>query len=70
MNISVLPRISDHNSVLATFDIKTPVTESAQRRVWDFNKADWRAIKKELSDQDWSWMKQAVRMRLLNLFLL
>ena len=36
-----IPGISDHSIVLADCDLKTPITNKPQRRVYRWSKADW-----------------------------
>ena len=40
-----IPGISDHSIVLADCDLKTPITNIPQRRVYRWSKADWLKIK-------------------------
>ena len=40
-----IPGISDHSIVLADCDLKTPITNKPQRRVYRWSKADWLKIK-------------------------
>ena len=40
-----IPGISDHSIVLADCDLKTPITNKPQRRVYLWSKADWLKIK-------------------------
>ena len=58
-SIQVLSSISDHNSVLASFDFRVHWEASISRTIWDFTKADWEAIKSSLSAIDFTWMKDA-----------
>ena len=40
-----IPGISDHSIVLADCDLKTPISNKPQRRVYRWSKADWLKIK-------------------------
>ena len=40
-----IPGISDHSIVLVDYDLKTPITNKPQRRVYRWSKADWLKIK-------------------------
>ena len=40
-----IPGISDHSIVLADCNLKTPITNKPQRRVYRWSKADWHKIK-------------------------
>ena len=40
-----IPGISDHSIVLADCDLKTPITNKPQRRIYRWSKADWLKIK-------------------------
>ena len=49
----VLPKIADHELVLCYFDLPVPETEKCDREVWKYGKADWDAVRTELSLVDW-----------------
>ncbi len=51
--IQVLPPIADHNFVLATFDVATASADPIDRFVWDYRKADWDSLRKDLKGVDW-----------------
>ena len=50
---SVLPKISDHNLVLAKVNLRVTQTEPIVRTMWDFCKADWASLKRDLSSINW-----------------
>ena len=52
-NVEVLPKVSDHNMVLAVFDIGIPESEVICRTVFDYGQADWQSIKRNLCAHDW-----------------
>ena len=52
--VSVLPYTSDHNMVLAVFDIGIPETLVVQRIVYDYAMAPWSDIQTECLTLDWS----------------
>ena len=47
IDIEVLPGMSDHNIVLASFNLTTRSVQNQQRLIQKFNKADWDAIRKD-----------------------
>ena len=55
-NIEILPRISDHNMVLAEFDLGVPSAVVLRRTVFDFGKADWDSIRLDFRNHGWSPM--------------
>ena len=54
--VEILPAISDHNMVLASFDIGIPEPTIVTRTVFDYSKADWASIKQDLAEFDWTFM--------------
>ena len=44
---------NDHKGVLATVKLSVPVSEPVQRKVYDYAKANWSGLKRELSNVDW-----------------
>ena len=50
---SVLPKISDHNLVLAKVSLRVTQTEPIVRTMWDFCKADWASLKRDLRSINW-----------------
>ena len=53
VSCSVLPRISDHNSVLSKFALRVDQLASKTQRTWLFDKADWHGLLAELDATDW-----------------
>ena len=56
----VLPGVSDHSMVLATFDTKIQWNESTRRQVWLFHKANWKHLSEALLGTDWSWIAESM----------
>jgi hypothetical protein len=52
----VLPKIADHNGLLATLPLRAPKVATITREVWQFAKADWEGLTNALSLEDWSWI--------------
>ena len=57
--VEILPAISDHNMVLASFDIGIPESTIVTRTVFDYCQADWASIKHDLAEFDWTFMDGA-----------
>ena len=55
-SVDVLAKIADHNIVLAKFDIGVPDCAVVRRQVFDYSKADWAEIRREMQGFDWSTM--------------
>ena len=55
-NISVLPKIADHNLVRATFNIGVPACEIVHREVFLYAKAPWEDVRKDIASFDWDPM--------------
>ena len=49
----VLPCIADHGLVEATLSLKQSCLSTSTRRVWLFNKADWKRLKAAFEAVDW-----------------
>ena len=58
-SVEILHAISDHNMILASFDVGIPETLAVTRKVWDYREADWSSIKSDLARSDWSFIDQA-----------
>ena len=54
----VLPKIADHGRVLAQLKLPVPASQSNERIVWRFLKADWEALQTELSTMSWDEMDE------------
>ena len=54
--MQVLAKISDHNAVLVKFDVGIPVSAVVKRTVFDYSKADWEAVRRDLAGHDWTPM--------------
>ena len=54
--IEVMPQISHHNMVLASFDIGFPESSVVRRSIFEYSKANWDAFQDEIKDFDWSPM--------------
>ena len=54
--VDILPRISDHNMVLAVFDIGVPESVCVKRTVFEYSKAKWSEIQAEFDAFDWTPM--------------
>ena len=52
-SIEVVHAISDHNMVLACFDIGIPESTLVSRKVFDYAMADWASIKRDIAAFDW-----------------
>ena len=50
----VLPKISDHNAVLATFALKVSRSLPIVREFWDFLHADWHGLCSSLKNINWA----------------
>ena len=48
-----MPRISDHNMVLAVFNVGVPESLAVRRLVYDFSKASWAELRAEFQNADW-----------------
>ena len=58
-SVEILHAISDHNMILACFDIGIPETKVIKRKVWEYGKADWDIIKSELAIFDWTFINRS-----------
>ena len=56
--VEILPQISDHNMVLATFDLGVPESEVIARTVFQYAKADWEQLRCDMAAFDWTLMDQ------------
>ena len=54
----VLPGVSDHSLVAATWVLPMPKEEVVPREVWNFAKANWTSLKQALQDTDWSNLQE------------
>jgi len=52
--VKVLPMIADHRSVLAKLPLPAAMERKVAREVWMLAKADWKQLRKELGEFDWS----------------
>ena len=50
----VLPRISDHSLVSVTLKLELPATETLEREVWCYNRADWDKLAQAFQKEDWA----------------
>jgi hypothetical protein len=50
----VLPKIADHCALLCTLSLAAPKVKENVREVWQFDRADWEALKASLAFHDWS----------------
>ena len=57
--IEILHAISDHNMVLACFDIGIPEAIVVTRTVFDYGKTDWTNMKSDIVSFDWTFIGQA-----------
>ena len=55
-SVKILHPISDHNIVLASFDIGVPESTVVIRKVFDSGMADWASIKRDLAAFDWRYI--------------
>ena len=53
-DVKVLPKVSDHNMVLADFSFDVEDDEPTRRVVFDYAKADWKAVRRDVAAHDWS----------------
>ena len=53
-HVQVLHTIADHNLVLSSFDFSVPEAVVLQRLVFDYSKASWDDIAKEIAETDWT----------------
>jgi hypothetical protein len=53
---TVLSKIGDHQCVHIAFDLQVPRSEVSERVVWRYAKADWAAMRENLSAIDWKCM--------------
>ena len=44
---------NDHDGVLTTVSLAIPATQPVKRKVYDFKKADWCSLKRQLLETDW-----------------
>ena len=51
--VEILPKVSDHNMVLADFDFGVSETECVTRTVFDYSKGDWDKVRRDLKSFDW-----------------
>ena len=56
ISTKVLPEIADHRVVKVSFQISTASTPPIDRWVWDFKKADWKGLCRDLAVTDWNKM--------------
>ena len=57
VSCKVLPKVADHNTVLATLKLKMPEQKAVKREVWNFKKADWDGMRAELGGADWTFLE-------------
>ena len=57
--VDILPKISDHNMVMATFNVGVQESASITRNVYMYSQADWKSIRRDISRFDWSPMDSA-----------
>ena len=55
-SVDVLAKIADHHIVLAKFDVGVPESTVVRRFVFDYSKADWAEISRDLLGFDWTPM--------------
>ncbi len=55
-SVEVLAQISDHRAVLAKFEVAMPRSSVVRRVVFDYAKADWPEINRDLESFDWTPM--------------
>ncbi len=55
-SVDVLAKIADHHIVLAKFDVGVPESTVVRRVVFDYSKADWAEISRDLLGFDWTPM--------------
>ena len=55
-SVAVWAKISDHNMVLAKFDIGIPESVVITRSVFEYSKASWRDVKRDISAFEWTPM--------------
>jgi hypothetical protein len=53
--VSILPGVSDHSMVAASFNVQVPVHEVRERTVWHYEKANWNEMKRAIAQYDWGW---------------
>ena len=51
--IDILPAITDHNMVAADFSFGISQAETVSRVVFEYSKADWATIRRELAELNW-----------------
>ena len=49
----VRPQLADHNCVLVTTELGVPSVVEVERECWQWHKADWSNLRKELADTNW-----------------
>ena len=52
-------KVQDHRFVLTKFNFKVPETQTLERQVWNYGKADWTRLKELLADHDWENLRSA-----------
>ena len=55
----MLPKVADHNVVLATLKLKMPEQKAVKREVWNFKNTDWDSLRAELDGADWAFLENA-----------
>ena len=55
---TVLPAISDHKCVRASWKLQVPQTEVIKRKVWTYAKADWEGLRACLAATDWQCLTE------------
>ncbi len=45
---------NDHRGVLASVKLSVPAAEPVRRKVYDFQRADWKRLQRALRDEDWT----------------
>lgn len=56
---SVIPGVSDHDMIVVDSNIKPTYTKATPRKIFSFNKADWKKLKEETVNFTSSFLKKA-----------
>ena len=45
---------NDHNTAFVKLNFKSPKVKSYSRLMWDYKKADWASLNREIKQNDWT----------------
>ena len=59
IDVKVLPELTDHRIVCVSLEVNVPIFPPVPREVWDFKRANWKDLKKEIASESWNKFLQS-----------